>query len=344
LKNSELMARAPAYGVCAKTYFCAHNHTLHSGQDIQQAKTFLEQGELVAIPTETVYGLAANGLNADAVLKIYKAKNRPSFNPLILHVPYLSEAKKLVKYFPAKALQLAEAFWPGPLTLVLPKNDMVPDITTAGNKTVAIRVPNHPLTLQLLRQLNFPLAAPSANPSGYVSPTTAEHVMQQLGNEVKYVLDGGACSVGVESTIVKVDNEDVTVLRLGGLPVEEIEEIVGEVQLASEHGTVEAPGMMTSHYAPKVKVIIGNIEENLKKFEGKRIGVLFFKDDVRHQTSVVSYVLSPSGNLEEAARNIFSYLRKLDELNLEVILTELVPDEGLGRAINDRVKRAGAER
>jgi L-threonylcarbamoyladenylate synthase len=168
--------------------------------------------------------------------------------------------------------------------------------------------------------------------------------MQQLGNEVKYVLDGGACSVGVESTIVKVDNEDVTVLRLGGLPVEEIEEIVGEVQLASEHGTVEAPGMMTSHYAPKVKVIIGNIEENLKKFEGKRIGVLFFKDDVRHQTSVVSYVLSPSGNLEEAARNIFSYLRKLDELNLEVILTELVPDEGLGRAINDRVKRAGAER
>jgi len=317
---------------------------LHSGQDIQQAKSFLQQGELVAIPTETVYGLAANGLNADAVLKIYKAKNRPSFNPLILHVAYLGDAKKLVKYFPAKALQLAEAFWPGPLTMVLPKNDLVPDITTAGNKTVAIRVPNHPLTLQLLRQLDFPLAAPSANPSGYVSPTTAEHVMKQLGDKVKYVLDGGACSVGVESTIVKIDNETVTILRLGGLPIEAIEEVVGEVTLANEQGEVEAPGMMTSHYAPQAKVMIGNIEANLKKFEGKKIGVLSFKKVFSEQLAVSSYVLSTSGSLEEAARNIFAYLRQLDEQQLDVILTEFVPEEGLGRAINDRLKRAAAER
>jgi L-threonylcarbamoyladenylate synthase len=312
--------------------------------ETHNAKQFLEQGELVAIPTETVYGLAANGLDADAVLRIYKAKNRPSFNPLILHVAYLSEAKKLVKYFPAKALQLAEAFWPGPLTLVLPKNDTVPDITTAGNRTVAIRVPNHPLTLQLLRQLNFPLAAPSANPSGYVSPTSAEHVLQQLGNEVKYVLDGGNCSVGVESTIVKVDDEDVTILRLGGLPVEDIEEIVGEVNMVSKQKNIEAPGMMSSHYAPKAKVIIGNIEDNLKKKTGKKIGVLSFNKDYSNATSSFNYILSPSGKMEEAARNIFSYLRKLDEQDLDIILTELLPEEGLGRAVNDRLRRAAAER
>jgi L-threonylcarbamoyladenylate synthase len=316
---------------------------LNSGQDIAAAKHILEQGELVAIPTETVYGLAANGLNPNAVLKIYQAKNRPSFNPLILHVAYLNEAKKLVRYFPAKALQLAEAFWPGPLTLVLLKNDFVPDITTAGNKTVAIRVPNHPLTLQLLRQLDFPLAAPSANPSGYVSPTTAQHVQEQLGDKVQYILDGGACSVGVESTIVKVDIDDVTVLRLGGLPVEDIEAIVGEVRFANKHENIEAPGMLSSHYAPKAKVVIGNIEENLKRFDGKKIGVLSFKKVFNEQSAIINLVLSQKGSLEEAAHNIFSYLRKLDEQNLDIILTELLPEEGLGRAINDRLKRAAAD-
>jgi L-threonylcarbamoyladenylate synthase len=195
---------------------------LEIGKDIQKAKQLIEAKELVAIPTETVYGLAANGLNADAVLKIYKAKNRPTFNPLILHVPYLGEAKKLVKYFPEKALQLAETFWPGPLTLVLPKNDIVPDMVTAGQSTVAIRVPNHPLTLQLLRALDFPLAAPSANPSGYISPTSAIHVQQQLGEKIAYVLDGGECSVGVESTIVKVTEDEVSILRYGGISVEDI--------------------------------------------------------------------------------------------------------------------------
>lgn len=319
-------------------------HPLKTGNDISIAKHWLEADELVAIPTETVYGLAANGLNADAVLKIYKAKNRPQFNPLILHVPYLGEAKKLVQYFPEKALILAEHFWPGPLTLVLPKKDIVPDIVSAGHNTVAIRIPNHPLTLQLLRQLNFPLAAPSANPSGYISPTSAQHVVQQLGDKVKYVLDGGDCTVGVESTIVKVTEDEVTILRYGGLAVEDIEALIGTVQHSnSNNENPEAPGMLLSHYAPSAPLIIGNIADEIKKHEGKKIAVLSFSTLYHLPESSVCLMLSEKRNLDEAARNIFGCLRKIDALNPDVILSEFVPDEGLGRAVNDRLRRAAAK-
>jgi L-threonylcarbamoyladenylate synthase len=314
------------------------------GEDIAVAKKHLEAGELVAIPTETVYGLAANGLDEAAVLKIFKAKNRPSFNPLILHVPYINEAKKLAAYFPQKAIALAEAFWPGPLTLVLPKKNTVPDIVTAGQNTVAIRIPNHPLTLQLLRQLNFPLAAPSANPSGYISPTSAQHVQHQLKQQVSYILDGGQCNIGIESTIIKVDNEKLTVLRLGGLSIEDIEEVVGEVFINEAINTIEAPGMLASHYAPKAKVIIGDIETNINLFKSKKLAVLSFYKKFENKNIAQQLQLSNTGNIDEAAKNIFSMLRILDQKDFDYILTELLPDIGLGRAINDRLKRAGAER
>lgn len=318
---------------------------MNIGKDIQEAKQLLGAGELVAIPTETVYGLAANGLDADAVLKIYKAKNRPSFNPLILHVPYLGEAKKLVKYFPEKALQLAETFWPGPLTLVLPKKDIVPDIVTAGQSTVAIRVPNHPLTLQLLRAIDFPLAAPSANPSGYISPTSAIHVQQQLGNKIAYVLDGGECSVGVESTIVKVTEEEVSILRYGGISVEDIIELVGEVSLPGENNIrPEAPGMLTSHYAPTVPLIIAEIEKAIQQYGDKRVGILSFQKKYEAENIVINMVLSPKGNVDEAAKNIFAQLHQLDAQSIDIIIAEFVPNEGLGKAVNDKLKRAAAER
>src|SRR5688572_19362754 len=235
---------------------------IKTGTDISLARQLLLNNELVAIPTETVYGLAANGLNADAVLKIYETKNRPSFNPLILHVADIEHAKALVEEFPPLAIKLAAKFWPGPLTLVLKKKSNVPDIVSAGLDSIGIRVPDHPLTLELLKSLDFPLAAPSANPSGYVSPTTPQHVQQQLGDKIKYILDGGSCIVGIESTILKVIDNEVTVLRLGGIELEKITAAIGtsgRLRQASEKNSIEAPGMTDSHYAPRKKVLLGSI-------------------------------------------------------------------------------------
>lgn len=312
------------------------------GIDISFAKQLLQNNELVAIPTETVYGLAANGLNADAVLKIYETKNRPAFNPLILHVADIEHAKLLVESLSPVALKLAEHFWPGPLTLVLKKQPHVPDIVSAGLDSIGIRIPNHPLSLELLKQLDFPLAAPSANPSGYVSPTTPQHVEQQLGDKVQYILDGGACTVGIESTILKVTGDEVTLLRLGGIESEKIESVIGtsgRLRRVTHQGNIEAPGMMSSHYAPGKKLLLGNIAENFVKHSDKRLGVLSFKKAINYP-NVTELILSPSGDLHEAARNLFSYLRKLDAADIEIILAEPAPDEGLGKAINDRLQRA----
>src|ERR1035437_8374682 len=201
------------------------------GIDIEKAKQILQEGGLVAIPTETVYGLAANALNKDAVFKIIEAKNRPHFDPLIIHTDSIEKVKLHVSDFPQWAQQLANAFWPGPLTLLLPKKNSIPDLVTSGLPQVAVRIPNHPLTLQLLKSLDFPLAAPSANPFGYVSPTNAEHVAAQLQGSVDYILDGGPCDVGIESTIVGFEDGKITIYRLGGLAIEDIEKLVGKVQV-----------------------------------------------------------------------------------------------------------------
>lgn len=312
-----------------------------TGKDLQKAITLLQQGEVVAIPTETVYGLGADATNADAVAKIFTIKNRPDFDPLIIHVPDLDQASLYVESIPDKAKVLASMFWPGPLTLVLKKKSSIPDIVTSGLDTVGVRCPDHYLTRQLLQRLPFPLAAPSANPFGYVSPTRAEHVYEQLGEKIPYILDGGACTVGIESTIVGFEKDAVIVYRLGGLSLEKIEGMIGHIKIQTNTSSnPKAPGQLKSHYAPKKKLILGNIPELLQTHSSLSSGILSFNTDhdAPHQ-----FILSPNGDMEEAAKNLFSALRDFDKAEIDVILAELVPEEGLGRAINDRLVRAAAQ-
>jgi len=313
------------------------------GKSIDIAKQLLEKGELVAIPTETVYGLAGNALNEVAVLEIFKVKNRPQFDPLIVHVPNLEKAKELVEYFPEKAEKLAAQFWPGPLTLLLKKKPHIPDLVTSGLDTVGVRCPNHALTLSLLHQLSFPLAAPSANPFGYISPTRPEHVNEQLGEKINYILDGGECVVGIESTIVGFENDLPAVYRLGGLSIEKIESVIGKVSVElNTSSNPHAPGQLKSHYAPKKKMKLGNLDELIELYGTKRVGVLTFQKQMAQIDIQNQVALSADGNLEEAAQRLFSSLRTLDKKDVDIILAEEVPDMGLGKAINDRLQRAAA--
>ena len=315
-----------------------------SGGDIQQAKALLTSGRLVAIPTETVYGLAGNAFNSEAVATIFEVKNRPSFNPLITHVDSLDKARGYVATVHPLAQRLADTFWPGPLTLLLPKTDAVPDIVTAGSERVAVRVPQHSLTLSLLEQLDFPLAAPSANPFGYISPTTAAHVAQQLGNKLEYILDGGICPVGIESTIVGIEEDVVRVYRWGGVSLEDLKSVVPNVQapINPDEESPPAPGMLKSHYAPTKQVVVGNLPELIQQYQHADGGVVSFRDVFPQIPDKQHVILSESGNLNEAAQRLFSALRELDQLPIELILAEFVPNHGLGRAINDRLARASA--
>ena len=318
-----------------------------TGNDIEKARGFLMNGELVAIPTETVYGLASNALNEAAVVKIFEVKNRPAFNPLIIHVGSWREVEKYVQHIPAKATLLAEKFTPGPLTFLLQKKSIIPDIVTAGSEKVAIRIPNHPLTLALLESLDFPLAAPSANPFGYISPTTAQHVLENLTEKIPYILDGGAATVGLESTIIGFDeNEQVLLYRTGGISTEEIEAVLKEKILpapTSPQKNPETSGQLKSHYAPHTPLYIGDVDELKKRFEGKRIATISFTKKVEDIDANKQFVLSKNGSLAEAAKNLFAALRAIDELRADVILAEIFPDEGIGRAINDRLGRAQAD-
>lgn len=316
------------------------------GVDIERAAAFLRKGQLVAIPTETVYGLAGNALDVKAVSSIFETKNRPSFDPLILHVASLEQVNPFVSEFPEKLKCLAEAFWPGPLTVLLPRNADVPDLVTSGLDRVAVRVPNHPLTLALLAQLDFPLAAPSANPFGYISPTQAGHVAAQLGTQIPYILDGGACAVGLESTIVGMEDEQVVIYRLGGLDISEIESLVGQVTVqAHSLSNPSAPGQLASHYAPRKPLVLGNLTELVPQLvqQGKKVGVLSFSTHFPSLSADCQVILSASQDLKEAAQRLFMAMRLLDESDAELIVAELVPEIGLGCAINDRLKRAAAE-
>ena len=316
------------------------------GQDTDKAKTFLEQGALVAIPTETVYGLAGNALDASVVTQIFKVKNRPSFDPLIVHTDHMEKVSTFVKEIPTKAEALMQAYWPGPLTVLLPRKPVIPDMVTAGLDTVAVRVPDHPLTLDLLKELDFPLAAPSANPFGYISPTSAAHVDRQLGTQIPYILDGGVSKVGLESTIVGFGNEMPEILRLGGLSVERIVEVIGDVKVRS-HSTSnpQAPGMLKSHYAPRKPVIIREGREAVALVQSpESTGVIAFDDYLPGLPENQQVLLSPNSDLDEAARNLFSALRTLDQNDsIDVIIADYVPNEGLGRAINDRLRRAAVD-
>lgn len=310
------------------------------GNNLESAFSALVKGNLVAIPTETVYGLGGNGLDPDAIAKIFAAKNRPKFDPLILHIGDISQVASLTTTFPEKAQKLAQKFWPGALTLILPKSDLVPDIASSGLDSVGIRMPSHRLTLDLLRSLPFPIAAPSANPFGYVSPTTAQHVLDQLDGRIDYILDGGPCEIGIESTIVSFVADTPTILRHGGVSQEDIEGVIGAVKANTESSSrPEAPGMLLSHYAPKKTVLLGNIKELMAEHKSSRFAVLGFLGTY----GASGEVLSVSGDLQEAAKNLFAALRRLDTADIDLILTENVPNVGLGMAINDKLQRAATK-
>ncbi|GGD57021.1 tRNA threonylcarbamoyladenosine biosynthesis protein [Emticicia aquatilis] len=310
------------------------------GKDIKEAIEILKSGEVIGMPTETVYGLAGNAYNTEAITKIFTVKNRPTFDPLIVHTSSIERVHEFVSEIPEKAQLLAKHFMPGPLTLLLPKKDVISDLVTSGLDTVAVRIPNHPLALQLLENLDFPLAAPSANPFGYISPTSAQHVDNQLGDKIKYILDGGECKVGIESSIIGFFDGEIVVLRKGGLAIEEIEAIVGKVRI-EEHSSSnpKAPGMLKSHYAPRTQLLFTG-DLLLAHEDTKLIGYLGFD---KFHTSIPQenqLLLSPAGDLNEAAKHLFAYMRLLDARGFDKIYTDLLPEKGLGRAINDRIKRA----
>ncbi|WP_296620488.1 L-threonylcarbamoyladenylate synthase [Marivirga sp.] len=310
--------------------------------DINNAKALLDADNLIGFPTETVYGLAGNGLKAEVVSKIFEVKNRPHFDPLILHSHSLEAISEYVKEIPETAKILANTFWPGPLTILLERNDKIPDLTCSGLDRVAFRIPKHTQALGLLKILNYPLAAPSANPFGYISPTNSQHVQQQLGDKIPFILEGEISEVGIESTIVGFENGKTIIYRLGGLEVDAIKKLIGKVQtLPHSSSKPDAPGMLKSHYAPRKNITLGNIEELIEKNSKSKLGVLSFSKF--YNEVEMSLVLSESKNMHEAAKNLFSHLRKLDESNVDLIITEKVPSEGLGKAINDRLQRAAVK-
>ena len=379
-------------------------YTTVIGKDLNRAAEILRSNELVAIPTETVYGLAGNGLAKEAVLKIFSAKNRPFFDPLILHIGDVNMLEQLVESIPDACQKLIDEFWPGPLTVILPKKHIVPDVITSGSEFVAVRMPKHPQTLELLKSLPFPLAAPSANPFKYVSPTTAQHVYDQLAGKIPYILDGGSCPIGIESTIVSFFGDDIKIQRLGGISVDEIGRIIPHVILATkpeEHPV--APGQLKHHYAPGCKLFpLEKLGAEIIQFDSRsakdsKMGIVLFSEvkrtEIEHSlieygvdlNRIQWYFLSPlnftavkscgidslerskthridslenselnkdisfsksihdvslNDLLAEATKNLFSTLRKLDNDGLEMAFFEWAPAEGLGLAINDRLKKA----
>lgn len=310
---------------------------------LAKAGTILRKGGLVAFPTETVYGLGADATNADAVAGIYAAKERPSFNPLIAHVADF-EAAQVQGVFDEVAQMLAEAFWPGPLTLVVPiaETCTVSDLARAGLDSVGLRVPAHPLAHALLVEAARPIAAPSANRSGRVSPTSADHVLGDLVGRIDAVLDGGSAQVGVESTIIACLGGAPRLLRPGGVPREAVEELIGQkLEAASEEGANPlAPGMLASHYAPRARVRL-----NATRIEEGEAALLFGASSPAGLDRAQAVLnLSANGDLKEAAAHLFSYLRQLDASGAAVIAVAPIPETGLGDAINDRLRRAAAER
>ena len=311
------------------------------GNDSKEAARWLEKGEVVAIPTETVYGLAAIIFNPEAVSKVYAVKGRPVTNPLIVHVHSIEMVKGLATEFPPAAEILATAFWPGPLTMVLPKQPIVADAITAGQPTVAIRIPNHPLTLQLLNDLKKPLAAPSANPFNYISPVTAQQVNQMLGDKIPYILDGGRCPKGIESTIVAFENSRVKILRPGAISAEQIEKVLQQKLLPKKETTIAHPGMFKQHYSPVTPLVLTEVITPLllQQYKGK-IALLLFDKFSPLLASDNQLLLSPAGNLDEAAWNLYDFLHKLDAGDYDLIIAQKMPETGIGIAINDRLMKA----
>lgn len=326
----------------------------------QQASELLQKGELVAFPTETVYGLGANALNRKAVLSIFAAKGRPADNPLIVHIHHPNQLKELCEV-PDTVRPLMDAFWPGPLTLLFERKETVPDEVTAGLPTVAIRLPSHPAALQLLRACQLPIAAPSANTSGRPSPTTAQHVLEDLAGRIPLILDGGPCQVGLESTVLDCCHGDPTILRPGGVTKEMLEKVLcREVRLAGsilrplkENEVALSPGMRYKHYAPKAKVTLveGPDERVLMKMKelcaqarekGQKACVLCFSEHVSLLRDCDPHDIGSAAAPEEIAHRLFDALRQLDEEQMQVVFSEVIPPEGIGLAVMNRLGRAAA--
>ena len=312
------------------------------GSDLNICKKILENDGVVAIPTETVYGLAGNALCLKAIDTIFEVKNRPKINPLIIHISNISELEKYARDIPVVAQKLINTFWPGPLTFLLRKNDIIPNAATANSQYGAFRVPNHPLTLELLQSIDFPLVAPSANPFGYISPTTTTHVFEQLGGKIPYILDGGNCDKGIESTIIGFDNEDVIIYRSGSIDAESISFVIEKpVKYYNiKEAKPIASGMMAYHYAPLTPmVLVDNLDEFVLQ-DVVNIGVIRFRNKLESIPTDYQYILSETGNLAEAAKNLYSALHFMDKKNVELIIAEKVPHIGIGVAINDRLIKA----
>lgn len=321
--------------------------TILDGSDprtIAIAATALRAGTLVAFPTETVYGLGADALNEQAVAQVFAVKNRPFFDPLIMHVPDAATAALYAMEIPPRAAALMAHFWPGPLTVVLPKHPRIPDLVTAGLDSVALRVPSHPVALALLRAADRPIAAPSANPFGYISPTTAAHVQDLLGEAIPLIVDGGPCAVGVESTVCAFLDDEAVILRPGGVTSEAIEAVIGPVRFGvSDRADARSPGTLPRHYSPHVNLQLIALGDRLPPpLPGEKVGVLLFTEQHLTQGYAEVVTLSRDGNLTEAAPRLFAALRWMDSLGLDRVLVESVPEHGLGRAIMDRLRRAAA--
>lgn len=310
-------------------------------EQIAKAASLLNNGKVVAIPTETVYGLAANAFDDTSVKQIFEIKQRPLFNPLIVHIKSIDDLEKIASYVPSKALKLANHFWPGALTLVLPKKEIIPNIVTAGKDTVGIRVPSHPIALALLQELDFPLAAPSANPFGYISPTTAEHVQKQLGDKIPFILDGGNCEKGIESTIIGFDKDEPILYRVGAISKEEIETIIGKINEKTKAAAKpEAPGMLSKHYSPRTPFMVSeNIISDIEKYKNQAVGFLIYSNvNISYSDNFTH--LTKTENLDEAAQNLYAAMHKLDAAGFDLIIAEKFPEQGLGISLNDRLYRA----
>ena len=321
-------------------------------QDIRTAAAILRAGGLVGIPTETVYGLGANGLSSAAVGKIFAAKGRPQDNPLILHVPDASWLARYCREVPDSAYTLAERFWPGPLTMILPRKDVVPDAVTAGLDTVGIRCPNHPVTLAIIRAADVPVAAPSGNTSGRPSPTRAEHMVEDMAGKIDAIVDGGPCGVGVESTIIDLTCTPPRLLRPGGLPLEALEEVLGEVAVDAallrplgEGEKPKAPGMKYRHYAPKapVTVVLGEpsaTADYIAAHLGEHTGVICFDEWAGRFAGHVVENIGSAARKDEQARRVFDALRAFDHTDVTEIYAQCPHEDGLGLAVANRLKKA----
>lgn len=329
---------------------------------IGQAAEIIRRAGLVAFPTETVYGLGANALDRRAVAKIFKAKKRPVDDPLIVHIADLKDLKRLAKDFPCRVRMLAEKFWPGPLTVILKKNPLVPREVTAGLDSVAIRMPGHPIALELIRAAGVSIAAPSANLFGQTSPISAAHVANDLCGRIDMIIDGGKTRVGVESTVLDMTGKSPVILRPGGIPLEEIRKVLPEARLfpsekkPAKIERMKSPGMHYRHYAPRAEMVLiegdsdkvaDKMAELAEKYlsEGRKVGILASKETAKLCPSAARRtVLGKRGNFSTIARNLFKMIRELDRKGIDIILAEGFPEKGLGAAVMNRLRRAAGKR